>query len=52
LEIGNALARNFKTEAVAIIDDFLKSEEVIVVHLTPQLFEQGFALYQQYEDKA
>lgn len=52
LEIGNALARNFKPEAVAIIEDFLASDEVTIIHLTPQLFEQGFALYQQYQDKA
>jgi predicted nucleic acid-binding protein len=52
LEIGNALARNYKAEAGVIIEDFLTSDEVQVVHLTPQLFEEGFALYKQYQDKA
>ena len=52
LEIGNALARNYKQEAVAIIDQFLAAEEVEVVHLTPRLFAQGFALYKSHQDKA
>ena len=38
LEIGNALARSYKQEAVEIIDQFLAAEEVEVVHLTPRLF--------------
>jgi len=51
LEIANGLARNYKAEATAIIDDFLTSDEVEVVHLTRQLFAEGFALYRQYQDK-
>jgi len=41
LEIGNALARSYKQEAVAIIEQFLTAEEVNVVHLTPRLFAPG-----------
>ena len=52
LEIGNALARNYKAEASEIIDDFFRAEEVELVRLTPALFNAGFALYQQYQDKA
>lgn len=52
LEIGNALARNYKQEAVEIIEQFLAAEEVEVVHLTPRLFAQGFALYKSHQDKA
>lgn len=52
LEIGNALARNYKAEAVAIITGFLDSAEVEIVRLTMELFEQAFALYQQYQDKS
>ena len=37
LEIGNALARSYKQEAVEIIEQFLAAEEVEVVHLTPRL---------------
>ena len=52
LEIGNALARIYKQEAVEIIAQFLAVEEVDVVHLTPYLFEQGFTLYKSHQDKA
>ncbi|MGH7451020.1 MAG: type II toxin-antitoxin system VapC family toxin [bacterium] len=51
LEIGNALARNYKKEAVKVIEQFLASDEVKIVHLTPQLFDQAFAEYKKYQDK-
>jgi len=51
LEIGNALSRAFKTEAVEIIDSFILSEDVEIIHLTPGLFSKGFDLYKQYQDK-
>jgi predicted nucleic acid-binding protein len=52
LEIGNALARRYKQEAVAILEQFVAAEEVEVVHLTPRLFAQGLALYKSHQDKA
>jgi len=52
LEIGNALARSYKQEAVETIEQFLTAEEVDVVHLTPHLFAQGFTLYKSHQDKA
>lgn len=52
LELGNALARNYKSEAVRVIEHFLTSDEIEVVHLTPELFEQAFTLYQTHKDKA
>src|SRR5919109_309850 len=52
LEIGNALARSYKQEAIEIIEQFLAAEEVEVVHLTPRLFTQGFTLYKSHPDKA
>ncbi|BAY46036.1 hypothetical protein SAMD00079811_36430 [Scytonema sp. HK-05] len=52
LEIGNALARNYKDKAVEIIEQFFSSEEVEIVRLTPQIFEQAFILYKTYQDKA
>ncbi|HXG64758.1 MAG TPA: PIN domain-containing protein [Blastocatellia bacterium] len=52
LEIGNALARNFKQQAVEIVEHFFDSEEVEIVRLTPRLFEQAFELFKEYEDKA
>lgn len=51
LEIGNALSRNFKSEAVAVIDHFLNSPEVEIARLTPELFEQSLNLHRSYADK-
>ena len=51
LEIGNALARSYKQESIAVIEQFLQADEVDIIHLTPQLFNQGFALYKKYQDK-
>lgn len=51
LEIGNALSRGFKTEAVEIIGSFILSEDIEIIHLTPGLFSKGFDLYKQYQDK-
>jgi uncharacterized protein len=52
LEIGNALARNYKDEAVEIIEHFLTSDEVEIIRLTPELFSQAFTLYKTHRDKA
>jgi uncharacterized protein len=52
LEIGNALARSYKDESVEIIEHFFSSDEVEIVRITPQLFEQAFTLYKTYQDKA
>lgn len=51
LEVGNALARNHKREVVRAIQQLLTSDDVRVVHLTPQLFDKAFALYSSYQDK-
>ncbi len=51
LEIGNALSRFARLAAVQIIQDFRDSAGVTVVSLTPELFDAGFALYQQHGDK-
>ena len=51
LEIGNALSRNFKSESVEIIEDFLTSDDVQVVHLDPTLFRKAFELYKKRPDK-
>ncbi|MGA9997507.1 MAG: PIN domain-containing protein [Pyrinomonadaceae bacterium] len=52
LEVGNALARNFKEQAVEVIDDFLTSDEVEIVHLDDLLFQKAFSLYRTRQDKA
>jgi predicted nucleic acid-binding protein len=51
LEIGNALARNYKRQAIEIIEQFSSSADVQVVRLTPALFEEAFTLYRAHEDK-
>ena len=50
-EIANALARGYKQEAVEIVEQFLASEDVEVVRMTPELFAQAFALYRTRADK-
>lgn len=51
VEIGNALARNFKRQAVQVIDGFLSSEDVEVVRFSRDLFAEAFALYRSHQDK-
>jgi predicted nucleic acid-binding protein len=51
LEIGNALSRNFKRESVEIIEHFLSSDDVRVIHLQPTLFRSAFDLYKSHADK-
>ncbi len=40
LEIGNSLARSFRSEAVGTIKNFLTSEEIIIIGLAADLFLQ------------
>ena len=52
LEIGNALARNFKAASIEIIDHFLTSDDIQIVHLNAELFRRAFELYRSHSDKA
>lgn len=52
LEIGNGLARNFKAEAIEIIENFISADEVRIVPLGPDLFQKSLALYKSHQDKA
>jgi predicted nucleic acid-binding protein len=52
LEIGNALAKNFREEAVAVIKMLQNSKRVEVVGIDEQLFEKGLGVYEKYDDKA
>jgi hypothetical protein len=52
LEIGNALARNFKRQAIEIFEHFYTAKQVSIVHLTPALLRRGFDLYRTYLDKS
>ncbi|MGH7169240.1 MAG: type II toxin-antitoxin system VapC family toxin [Gemmataceae bacterium] len=51
LEIGNALAKKYRQEAVEAITHLLTSEDVEVVRLTAALFDESFALYKSHRDK-
>lgn len=51
LEIGNALARGYKSEASQIIEEFLTAENVEIVHLSSELLNRAFILYKTYQDK-
>ncbi len=52
IEVGNALAKKFKAEAVAVIEDFWAADEVTVVSLDDDLLGEGFDLYKRYTDKS
>ncbi len=51
LEIGNALSCFARPAAAQIIADFRESAGSTVVHLTPELFDAAFVLYQGHTDK-
>jgi uncharacterized protein len=52
IEIGNALARNFRQEAARIIEFFHRAANVEVVPLTAAVFTEAFSLYQARADKS
>ena len=52
LEVGNALSGNYKSEAVELIETFLDSDDIEVIRLNPDLFEEAFSFYKQYRDKS
>ena len=52
LEIANALARNYKQEAIQVIEELTSSENVEIVRLTPELFQRSFDLYKKRQDKS
>jgi len=51
LEIGNALARDYKKEAIEIFESFRTSKEVLIVELSLEFFDKAFELYKKYTDK-
>jgi predicted nucleic acid-binding protein len=51
LEIGNALAKNFRKEAVEIIRALRNSKRVEVVQIDEELLEKGLKVYEKYNDK-
>ncbi len=51
LEIGNALARRFRNEAIEIIQLFREGKNVEVVPIDDSLFEKGLELNRKFHDK-
>jgi len=51
VEVGNGMARRYKREAIAVIDELLTSKNVEVVWMTKPLFMEGLTLYKKYQDK-
>ena len=52
LESGNKLSANYRNETVELIEQFLASDEVDVIHLTPKLFDESLRLYKKHQDKS
>lgn len=50
LEIGNGLSRNYKQEAIQIIEQFIYADNVEIV-ATSELFNNGLEEYKKYRDK-
>ena len=51
LEIGNGLARAYRQEAIQIIDLLRNTKNVEVMAIDNQLFDDGFAVYEKFNDK-
>ncbi|HKC65470.1 MAG TPA: PIN domain-containing protein [Pyrinomonadaceae bacterium] len=51
LEIGNAMAKDFREEAVAIIKLLRSSKKIEVVETAGRLFEKGLEFYEKFSDK-
>ncbi len=51
LEVGNVLARQFRLEVIAVIDNFQTSPEIEIIRLDPEIFEQAFDLFKSHTDK-
>lgn len=51
LESGNALAKKYREEVIEIIDGFQNSDDVEIARLDPEVFEAGFDLFKQHNDK-
>jgi uncharacterized protein len=50
-EVGNALSKNYRDQAVQLIHYLLSSDRVQMVNLTPELFNRVINLYRQHQDK-
>ena len=51
MELGNALSRSYKAQAIEFIDYLMQDESVVLVRLTPELFSDAFSRYRHYRDQ-
>lgn len=51
LEIGNALSKEFRAEAVSVINLLSRSARVEVIEVDSNLIEKGLAVYEKFADK-
>ena len=51
LEIGNALAKDFRKEAIEVIKVLRSGKNTDVIEIDARLFEKGFEIYEKYDDK-
>jgi predicted nucleic acid-binding protein len=52
LKSGNKLSANYRNEVVELIEQFLASDEIDVIRLTSELFDQSLRLYKKHQDKS
>ena len=51
LEIGNALAKHFKNQAIAVMRVLRSGKNTEVIEIDARLFEKGPDIFEEYEDK-
>ncbi len=51
VEIGNALARNFRLESADVIDYFHRATNIEIARLSTSLFDEAFTIYRSRGDK-
>lgn len=52
LEICNALAKDFRQEAIQITEVLRTGKDTEVIEIRTSLFEEGFETYQKYDDNS
>lgn len=51
MELGNALSRSYKAQAIEFIDYLMQDDSVVLVRLTSELFADAFFRYRHYQDQ-
>lgn len=51
LEVGNGLSSNYRNKVAELIEEFLTSDDVEIVRLTPKLFDEALGLFKKHQDK-